>query len=107
MISLEKNSIKVLEYRFMIYLMGINTQKEKFGSVRQKEYCKNSILSFVKERILEKKLDNNLKIWKIFLEIQKLDFDNLARVEEIYASLYNLSGKKSSKYFKLVGKESK
>ncbi len=101
----EKNSINVLEYKFMIYLAGVNTKKFCFTSNTQRELAVKSILSFVKERVKQEDVDKISPIWDICLKIRKLDFDNLESVEHIYSELFKLSNKKSSKYYKILGKE--
>jgi len=110
-ISLEKNSINVLEYRFQNLLNGLDTNKHKYTSDNQKQTTIRTIKSFVRERLSEKKLEPSSEIWKILLDIEKLNFENIRGVKKIYSKLYNLQGKfhsdYHSHYYKQIGRESK
>jgi len=106
-ISLEKNSIDVLESRFQNLLNGVDTKKYQFTSNNQKETTIRTIKSFVKERISEKKLDSNSELWKIILDIEKLNFNEITEIKKIYSRLYNLKKGFHSNYYKQVGRESK
>ena len=89
-ISLEKNSIDILESRFQNLLKGTDTDKYQYTSENQKQTTIKTIKSFIKERLSEKKLDSNSEIWKIILDVQKLNFENMEAVKKIYSRLYNL-----------------
>lgn len=106
-ISLEKNSINVLEARFQDFLKGIDTKKYESTSDNQREVSIRTIKSFVKERLSEKRLNLDSDIWKIILDIEKLYFEDLVEVKKIYSRLYNLKKGFHSNYYKQIGKEEK
>ena len=104
-ITLEKNSINVLESRFQNLLKGVDTEKYRYNSNNQKQTTIRTIKSFVRERISEKKLDPTSEIWKIVRDIEKLKFENLEEIKKVYSRLYNLKKDFHSDYYKQVGKE--
>jgi hypothetical protein len=104
-ITLEKNSIDILESRFQNLLKGSDTTKYKYTSENQKQTTIKSLKSFIKERISEKSLNKNTEIWEIIMEIKKLDFNNIEEIKKIYSNLYNLKKNFHSEYYKQIGRE--
>ncbi len=105
--QLEKNSTNILEARFENLLKGIDTEKYKYTSENQKQTTIRSIKSLVKERLSEKGLNQNSQIWKIIIDMDKLNFEDIIEIKRIYSKLYNLNDNQRSTYFKQVGREKK
>ncbi len=84
-ISLEKNSIDILESRFQNLLKGVDTKKYQYTSNNQKQTTIRAIKSFVKEISSEKKLESKSEIWKIILDTKKLNFDDINEIKKIYS----------------------
>ena len=105
--KIEKNSIDVLESRFQNLLKGIDTKKYKYASENQKQTTIRTIKSFIKERLSDNAIDKKSDIWRIIIDIDSLDFDDINEIKIIYSRLYNLNDTKRSTYYKQVGRENK
>ncbi len=89
-LEISHNTVNFLVSKLDKLLAGIETKQYEFKSEKEREKVIQEITELVDYRIKEKVIDSNTKIWKILLQIKKLNFSSNRELEKTYLSLLEL-----------------